>query len=142
VPFTIAEGRLTFAAASGVTLVFEVQPGPSFDGTWHVASLNNGTQGVVGPRAGTSLTLRFHDGALSGTSGCNTYRSGYVIDEDHISVGVVIVTRKACPAEVMEQERQFLAALGSARRWTIREGRLELRREDGALALAATRAPR
>jgi hypothetical protein len=37
----------------------------------------------------------------------------------------------------MEQERAFFAALASARSFSIREGRLELRREDGARALAA-----
>jgi heat shock protein HslJ len=139
VPFTLAGTRLTLTAASGATLVFEAQPGAELDGLWQVTGLNNGKEAVATPRDGTSLTLRFRDGGIAGTAGCNTFRSRYGLDQDRIRIEGAIATRKACPPEVMEQERQFLAALETATRWSIREGRLELRRDDGALAVSAIR---
>jgi heat shock protein HslJ len=139
VPFTVADGVLTLRAGSGVTLVFEAQPRAALDGLWQVTGLDNGKEGVVTPLAGTSLTLQFRDGTVAGSAGCNTLRTGYTVDGDGVRLGVAILTRKACPLDVMEQERQFLAALGTATHWAIREGRLELRRDDGGLAIAATR---
>jgi heat shock protein HslJ len=139
VPFTLSDGLLTIQGSADTTLVFEEQPAAGLDGVWQVTALNNGREGVAAPRTGTPLTLRFRNGAVGGSTGCNTFRSGYVVEGDRLRIQGALVTRKACPAEVMEQERQFLAALETTARWTIREGRLELRRDDGALAVAATR---
>lgn len=139
--YAIADGRLTLAADSGATLVFEEEPPPTLEGdTWEVTGFNDGRQAVVSPVIGTTLTLSFGDRAITGSSGCNSYRAAYTHDGEHLTIGPVATTRKACPAEgVMEQEQQFVEALHSAAKWTIRDGRLDLYRADGARALSAKR---
>ena len=42
----------------------------------------------------------------------------------------------------MEQERQFLAALKTAKVWTLESGTLDVHRADGERVLMASRTPR
>lgn len=66
---------------------------------------------------GTDVILNFEDEArLSGSTGCNTFEADYNITMDfEMSITNLAVTEIACTEEgVMEQERQYLNALGSA----------------------------
>jgi heat shock protein HslJ len=102
-----------------------------------VIGLNNGQQAVTSVMAGTTITADFGgDGTLSGNSGCNTY-SPYTVDGNQITIGPLSSTMMACsdPAGVMEQEAQYLAALGTAATYQIEGTTLELRTKDGALAV-------
>ncbi len=136
----IAGDRLTLTPASGSPLAFQAEPPPRLEGvTWNVTGFNNGLQAVVSPRTGTTVTLSFENGKVAGTTGCNTFRASYTSDGNRLSIGPAATTRKACPAEgVMEQERQFLAALKTATAWTVESGTLDVHRADGERVLMAS----
>jgi heat shock protein HslJ/uncharacterized membrane protein len=139
----IAGDRLTLTPASGAPLVFQAEPGPTLEGVaWKVTGFNNGRQAVVSAVAGTTLTLTFEDGMVRGSSGCNTFRAPYTSEGNRLSVGAAVTTRKACSAVgVMEQERQFLAAVKTAKVWTVESGMLDVHRADGERVLNAIGAP-
>jgi heat shock protein HslJ len=139
VAYVLADGQLTVTGEAGVALTFEVEPKDTLDGAvWSVTGYNNGRQAVVSVAAGSTLTLAFKAGALSGHGGCNRYRTTYTVDGDRLTIGAPAATRMACPRpEVMEQEQRFFAALATVRTWRAQGGRLELRTETGALAVSA-----
>jgi len=141
--YTVAEGRLTLAAESDTdpTLVFAAAPPPRLEGiAWEVTGFNNGRQAVVSPLTGTTLTVSLQDGSVVGHAGCNSFRATYTREGTRLVVGPVATTRMRCAGEgVMEQERQFLAALESATRWAIDRDMLHLHRADGERVLLARR---
>lgn len=143
--YAITGDRLTLTPASGVPLAFQSEPPASLQGVnWNVTAFNNGRQAVVSPLLGTTLSMAFDKGMVQGSSGCNTYRAAYTSEGNRLSIGPAVTTRKACPAEdVMQQERKFLAALESAKLWTINGGMLDVHRADGERVLNAieTRPP-
>jgi heat shock protein HslJ/uncharacterized membrane protein len=136
----ISGDRLTLTPASGAPLLFQAQPEPTLEGVaWNVTGFNNGRQAVVSAVTGTTITLAFEDGMVRGSSGCNTFRAPYTSEGNRLSIGALVTTRKACTAEgVMEQERQFLAALKTAKVWTVESGTLDVHRADGERVLMAT----
>ena len=80
----------------------------------------------------------FHDdGVVRGSAGCNTYQAGYQADGEKISVGQAVATMMACaePEGVLEQERRYLAALGTTATYRINGDRLEMRTTAGAIAV-------
>jgi heat shock protein HslJ len=105
--------------------------------TWDVIGYNNGKQAVTSVIAGTQMDIQFgKDGTVSGNSGCNTYSGSYTVNGNQIQIGPLASTMMACsdPTGIMEQEQQFLAALGTAATYQIENNALELRTADGALA--------
>jgi len=78
--------------------------------------------------------VQFAQGSVRGHAGCNTFRAPYAVDGNRVAIGAMVVTRKACAAaDVMRQEREFLAALRSATTWTIdARGMLDMHRADGS----------
>lgn len=138
----ISADRLSLTpAAGGAALTFKAEPAPVLAGpTWHVTGYNNGRQAVVSPLLGTALTLRFADGAVQGFAGCNTFRASYTSEGDRLAIGPVATTRKSCSGEgVMQQEREFLAALATATTWALPGGKLDVHRADGERVLTASR---
>ena len=136
----ISGDRLTLTPASGSPLAFQAEPEPTLEGvTWKVTGFNNGRQAVVSAVTGTTLTLTFENGMVRGSSGCNTFRASYKSEGKGLSIGAPATTRKLCAAEgVMEQERQFLAALQTAKVWTVESGTLDVHRADGERVLMAS----
>jgi heat shock protein HslJ len=136
--YSIVPGRLEIENATSKSLVFEAEPLPTLEGvTWNVLGFNNGRQVVVSPIGSTTLTITFDNGAISGNAGCNTFRGRYTVEDGKIAIGPVAATRKMCEKDVMEQERQFLAALEMAETWAIENGDLDLRTAAGARAIQA-----
>lgn len=137
--YVIAGERLVMLPVSGAPLVFDLEPKPVLEGVkWEITGFNNGRQAVVSTVAGTHVTLSFKDGMLSGSSGCNTFRASYKLEENRIVVGPAMSTRKMCSGKgIMEQERQFLAALETAVKWDIDRGMLDMHRADGERVLTA-----
>ena len=116
----------------------------SLDGRWQVTAYNNGRQAVVSPLLGTELDLSFLEGGrIGGSSGCNRYSAKFKREGSQVAISAPVSTRRLCsePAGVMEQERQFLAALASVATLRHEGQRLELRRADGALAVILQRLP-
>lgn len=137
--FAITGDTLTLTPESGAPLVFQMAPEPRLEGvTWEVTGFNNGRQAVVGTLSGTRLTLAFQDGVVHGESGCNTFRATFKRDGDRLVIGPAAATRKACAGDgVMQQEREFLAALETATLWTVQDGMLDMHRPDGERVLTA-----
>jgi heat shock protein HslJ len=137
--YAISADRLTLTPESGAPLVFQMAPEPRLEGvTWKVTGFNNGRQAVVGTLSGTKLTLSFQDGMVQGHSGCNTFRATFRRDGDHLVIGPTAATRMACAGDgVMQQEREFLAALETATLWTVQDGMLDMHRADGERVLTA-----
>ncbi|HSN54950.1 MAG TPA: META domain-containing protein [Candidatus Sulfomarinibacteraceae bacterium] len=124
--------------SGGDTLHFEREAPPRLVGVrWEVTGYNNGRQAVVGPMAGTRLTLEFQDGQVSGDSGCNRFHGSFTEQGGVLAIGPLATTRMACDDESMAQEQQFLAALESAATWDIVRGSLDIHRADGERALWA-----
>ena len=138
--YKIDGGQLTLLDASGKTLATFTKQSSDLGGTaWTVTGFNNGKQAVVSVIIGTELTADFSvNGKLGGSAGCNTYTADYKVSGKSIKIGPTASTRKMCsdPAGVMDQEMQYLTALGTAATYSIDGSKLELRAADGALAVS------
>jgi heat shock protein HslJ len=141
--FAVTGDQLTFKDSNDqVLLVYQAQAQDLSGTAWDVTGYNNGNQAVTSVLSGSALTAAFGaDGTVAGHSGCNQYSGPYSVNGDQITIGPLASTRKACsdPAGVMEQEAQFLAAMQSANTYKIEGNVLELRTQDGALAVDLTR---
>lgn len=62
----------------------------------------------------------------SGSGGCGTYTAPLTISGTAVRVGPPKSSRQTCPADVMEQERRFLAALDAARVYRLDGATLRL----------------
>lgn len=137
--YAVSGDQLTLTGADSTTLLSYRSQSQDLAGTnWEVIGFNNGPQAVTSVLAGTTLTASFgRDGTLSGNSGCNDYNGPYTVTGNQITIGPIAATMKACsdPAGLMEQEAQYLAALESAAIYQIEGTVLELRTQDGALAV-------
>jgi len=132
--YSIAGSLLEVSEGDEVLGLFEVVP-MTIEGNWVLMMLNNGSGAVTSLLDGTTITARFEDGAIAGSSGCNRYRAPYELEGDHIHLGPAMGTRKACtdPPGVMDQERQFLSLFESATRYEITDGTtLDIHDVDGA----------
>jgi heat shock protein HslJ len=112
-------------------------------GPWQATSFLRGNA-VSSPLSGTEITATFaEDGTLSGSAGCNTYRTAYSTDKGGIEIDPPASTKKACaePAGVMEQEAAFLAALPKAVRFEIAGPTLDLLTAEGTFVATFVPAP-
>ena len=102
--------------------------------TWQVRSFNNGREALVSVSGDGDVTAIFSaDGRLAGFAGCNSYQGAYGVGDGTITIGRLATTRRACEASLMEQERDYLAALGRAVSYTIAGDLLRLSAADGIL---------
>ena len=102
--------------------------GDPLNGTsWQLFSI-----GGVPPVAGTTVTLAFENGQVSGHSGCNSFGGEYRVSGDKLEFKQMMSTLMACadPA-AMEQESIFMQALGDAQRFEVADGRLQIFRSGG-----------
>jgi heat shock protein HslJ len=99
----------------------------------------NGTEWVLmdydgkSPVEGTTVTIAFKDGAVTGSSGCNSYGGKYEIHSEKIAIRDVASTLMACtdPAGAMEQEGLFLNALNNAQVFQLNDNQLQITTSDG-----------
>lgn len=121
-------------------MTFKAEPKPSLVGLRsNVTGFNNGRQAVVSPMLDTTISMSFGDGIVKGFSGCNTFRASYSVDGKRIAVGPIATTRRTCADPVMQQERQFLAALQSTTAWDFSGALLDMHRPDGERTVTGTR---
>ena len=102
-------------------------------GDWEVTAFLNG-DAVSSPLPGTKITASFaDDGTLTGSSGCNTYRTAFTLGQGSIQIEPPAATEMACaePEGVMEQEAAYLAALPTAVGYRLDGGSLALLSADG-----------
>lgn len=134
--FEIKGEELTLFSDAGEALLTYIAGSNELAGTsWEVISFNNGNEAVVSVIIGTQITADFgKDGQLTGNSGCNSYFASYETDGDQINIGPAGMTEMACmePEGVMEQEQQYLAALGMAELYRIEADRMQFRNAEGS----------
>jgi heat shock protein HslJ len=135
--FKVAGDTLTLRDANQKSaLVYKAQSQDLAGTSWEVISYNNGKQAVTSVLATTTLTAEFgKDGNLTGNSGCNTYKGTYTAAGGRITIGPLATTRMACSQEIMDQETQYLAALQTAATYRVEGTGMELRTQEGALAV-------
>jgi len=84
--------------------------------------------------AGSAVTLRFEDGRVQGSDGCNRYVALYTATDTALQVAPSAAsTQMACAQPLMEQAEAFMRALTQARTYRIQSGQLELLTADGVL---------
>jgi heat shock protein HslJ len=100
---------------------------------WTLASING--QPLL---PGTAITLQFLSGQLTGFASCNTYNGRYTATDNGDGTYTVAVEdlssgRQACPADIMTQEANYLAALQQTTMAAIQENMATLSSPAGTL---------
>ena len=108
--------------------------GPPEPYTWVVESIDG--RPTTDPKPHISLG---EDGRLTGTTGVNRISGTYVAEDELLRIVGTGMTRMAGPAEAMEQERRFLAALEGWQAFQVGDGWLKLGRVDHGLVLVLAR---
>lgn len=113
--------------------------GSELQGTSWVLTTFGPTDSQTAVLPDTELTLNFDGDQINGLAGCNSYFAEVTINEDGtLSVGLAGSTLMACMNEdVMQQESDFLAALGEVTSYTLSGNRLTLHTENGSLEFVA-----
>jgi heat shock protein HslJ len=95
----------------------------SLDGTsWELYAISKHR-----PIEGSTITIIFEDGQVSGHSGCNSYGGEYTITGNKIEIGMLMSTLMACAdTDMMEQETEFMQMLGQAQRVELVDGQLQI----------------
>lgn len=129
--YTIDGGELILTDASGAPVLLSRVVEQSLAGTNWSAILFNDSGSAIVSVTDVQITATFGaDGQVSGFGGCNNYAATYTIgDANAIEIGPIIATQMACsaPANVMEQESQYLAALQSAVVFQVRGQALDMK---------------
>jgi heat shock protein HslJ len=115
---------LLAASLAGCAPVTATPAASSLDGTaWILASLPGRT--LVGQHP---VTLRFEGGRVAGSDGCNRYSGPFTIKGDALSItNATASTMMACePPEIMEQAREYAAALAAVKSHRVVDGQLQL----------------
>jgi heat shock protein HslJ len=111
-------------------------------GDWEVTAFLSG-DALSSPLPGTKLTASFaDDGTLTGSAGCNTYRTSFTLGRGSIEIEPPASTQMACetPEGVMDQEAAYLAALPTAVGYRVDGGSLALVSADGTYVASYARA--
>jgi heat shock protein HslJ len=103
---TVMIGNTQYKGCGGGVL-----PPASLDGTgWTI-----GTIGGVSASDSVKTEVRFADGKISGTAGCNRFSGPYTVEANVLNVGPIAATKMMCPEPQMAQESRFLSLLGSGK---------------------------
>jgi heat shock protein HslJ len=137
--FRLKDGQLELLDdQSKVRAVLDAQSRTLAGTSWRAVAINNGRGAVASLVLGSEVTVVFgDDGRVTGFAGCNQYSAGFETDASHLKFTPAAATRKMCASDdVMQQEQAFLKALESVDTLRFEGNRLDLRRADGALAIA------
>lgn len=125
-----AGGRLHF------TRIAPAGASPLEGRTWQFDMFVNGdTISSTAPDA--TITAKFADGRVSGSTGCNQYSADYTLAGTALTIGAVEATEMACDEAIMTQEQQFVQAIGAATGLVIEGDQLRLDYPGGALVFRA-----
>ncbi|NHB85010.1 META domain-containing protein [Tessaracoccus sp. HDW20] len=84
------------------------------------------------PVAGSPVTVRFAEGAIAGSSGCNRFGGTYEIDGAELTVDETLpATMMACAEDVMAVEASLFASLPKATGFAVDGDTLTLKDGDG-----------
>ncbi|MBA2126539.1 META domain-containing protein [Hyphomicrobium methylovorum] len=79
-------------------------------------------------------TLAYTTDKVSGTGGCNRFNGPIAIEDDAVQIGPLVSTRMFCEGK-SEIESRYFAALEEARAFTLENGKLVLKGENGKVLL-------
>lgn len=131
---TVTVGRRTLKGCGGAA----ERPGqvaPRVDGDWIVRTI-----GGRAPLPRTNPSVRFSETAISGTTGCNSFRGSYRIDGNRMTAGPLASTKRGCTPQLNQQEQRLLGMLGQRLTATrTRDGLLVLTSRDGQMLVLARR---
>lgn len=107
---------------------------------WQVRSYYDPTSssGLIAVLGGTSLTVTFgRDGKVSGSAGCNTYTTSYLVQGNVLTISLPTASSKVCdqPQGIMEQEAAFLTHLAAAGSFGLQGSRLSISNMAGTVVL-------
>lgn len=92
------------------------------------------------PIPGSTITLEFKDGMLSGSAGCNSYAGGYKVEGDQLTTDAIAMTEMACVQDgVMQQEAKFAEAFTNVKTYKLGGEVLELIDSSGGILLRFTK---
>ena len=131
-------GRLVLSGTK--TLRFSAA---SVTGSWTVTSFHQG-DAIKSTILDTHLTATFGaDSRLTGSAGCNDYQAPYTTDGSAIQIAKPSAGTRECaePKGVMQQERDYLAALPEARRYELAGAQLTLLSATGTIVATYQRGP-
>jgi heat shock protein HslJ len=127
-------------AAGKVVLKFKPLSVPALtSGVWEARGINNGLGGVVSIMHHTEITMEFTEaGTVSGSSGCNTYSGQYKTEGHLISFSPMSKSGNLCtdPQGIMEQEMDFLQALGNVTMFSFNKNALVLLDKNGSVQVS------
>lgn len=139
--FAIAGRTLTLSDDAGTELLRYVATTPGVTGAWEAVSVlydDAIRSAVEGHRPTADFTA---DGRVTGTTGCNTFSGTYETDGRRITIDPGAVTERACAdPEAGRQERGYLDALASVRRFDQTGPQLVLYDAQGRMAVTLQRA--
>lgn len=133
---------MTEDAGSETLSLTELPPsesGPEIEtGSWQLEGLRAEGGEMEPPLSETTIDIRFAEGELNGSAGCNRYFGSYTLEgDDGLTVSSQIgSTQMACPPPIAEQEQLYLSLLRQVALWNLETGSLVLRHEDGRALLA------
>ena len=134
--FAVTSDSLTLSDDQGTTLVryAVVQPTTLAGTEWDALAYNNGKGALQSLVASSAITATFgSDGGLAGNASINTYSTTYTTSGDTMTIDAQIAsTQMGGPADLMQQEAAYLAALPKTATYTIEGDELWLRDSSGA----------
>lgn len=83
---------------------------------------------------GSTPSIKFADGRVSGAGSCNRFMGGYTVSDDGLKLtfSQMASTMMACPEPLMKQEGLFLKTLEGVTGYSVADGVLTLITADGA----------
>jgi heat shock protein HslJ len=85
---------------------------------------------------GVTVSARFEEGTVAGTSGCNSYTGPYEVDGEDLTIGPEIAsTQMACEEPQSAVEQAYLAALPDVASFAVADDQLTLSNGDGDAVL-------
>lgn len=95
----------------GVIIILVLNFGRGLEGpTWVVQEMSvDGTMSA--PTTETPPYAIFEDGAIAGSSGCNSYNGNYETDGDSMTIGPLAATLMACTTPLQGQETIYFELL-------------------------------
>ena len=123
-------------APSPSAVPLDVRP----EGSWEVSAYDPWMEGLVEPRANTSLTVSLLTGGrLEGETGCGDYFGGYTIDGERLGLGIISKGYGECGLKRVEEAVAFSVALDAVASWRPGVGGLELLDENGTIRVVLER---
>jgi heat shock protein HslJ len=87
-----------------------------------------------------ALTLATADDRVTGYTGVNRFGGGYELEGESLSFGALVMTRRAGPQPLMDQETAITQALEAVRAWRPAPGGgVELLDEQGTVMMKLSR---